>query len=189
MAYINVDNNLPGIRGLMAFRPETAEALGALANVLLRDSEGLSPAERELIATHVSYLNDCFYCHHSHGEIAAYYLDGDRELVEKVRTDYSHAPISEKLKALLRVAAKVQQGGKAVGSEDIALARAEGASDKEIHDTVLIAAAFCMFNRYVDGLGAYTPTDLSSYQPRAKQVAEKGYGNHIFSLQQPAATK
>ena len=186
MPHIELNNDLPGIRGLMAFRPETAEPMGVLANLLLRDSEGLSPAERELIATHVSYLNDCFYCHNSHGEIACYYLGGDRDLVDKVRKDYEHAPVSDKLKSLLRVAGKVQQGGKKVTKEDIELARKAGATDMDIHDTVLIAAAFCMFNRYVDGLGATTPTDLSSYPPRAKQVAENGYGNHIFTRPQPS---
>ena len=102
MPYINVKNNLPGIRGLLAFRPETADPLGALANILLRDTDGLIPTERELIATHVSYLNDCFYCYHSHGEIACYYLGGDRELVDQVRKDYQQASISPKLKSLLK---------------------------------------------------------------------------------------
>jgi uncharacterized peroxidase-related enzyme len=189
MPHINVDNSLAGIRGLMAFRPETAEPMGALANVLLKDTKGLSPAERELIATHVSYLNDCFYCHHSHGAIACIYLDGNSELVDQVRKDYQHAPISEKLKSLLNIAGKVQKGGKYVTDEDVECARKLGATDKDIHDTVLIAAAFCMFNRYVDGLAANTPTDLSTYPPRAKQVAEKGYGNHIFSQMQPVAEK
>jgi uncharacterized peroxidase-related enzyme len=187
MTHIDVKNDLPGIRGLMAFRPETAEPMGALANALLKDEDGLSPAERELIATHVSFLNDCFYCHHSHGEIACHYLDGNRELVDQVKSDYQHAAISDKLKALLSIAAKVQQSGKSVTEEDIAGARNNGATDKDIHDTVLIAAAFCMFNRYVDGLAATTPTDLSTYPPRAKQVAEFGYGKHIFSILQPNA--
>ena len=185
MPYIEVNNDFAGIRGLMAFRPETAEPLGMLANLLLRDTEGLSPADRELIATHVSYLNDCFYCHNSHGEIACYYLDGDRELVDQVRKNYQEAPISDKLKALLNIAGKVQKSGKAVLPEDVEKARAAGATDRDIHDTVLIAAAFCLFNRYVDGLGATTPTDLSTYAPRAKQIAEKGYGTHIFSSPQP----
>lgn len=185
MPYIEVNNDYPGIRGLMAFRPETAGPLGELANILLRDTDGLSPAERELIATHVSYLNDCFYCHNSHGEIACCYLDGDRELVDQVRKDYQNAPISDKLKALLAIAGKVQKSGKSVQPEDVERARQQGATDKDIHDTVLIAAAFCLFNRYVDGLGATTPTDLSTYPPRARQIAEKGYGNHIFSSPQP----
>src|SRR3954468_8304178 len=185
MPHIDVQNDLPGIRSLLAFRPETAEPLGELAEILLRDTQGLSRAERELIATYVSYLNDCFYCHNSHGEIACYYLAGNRDLVNRVRENYSAAPISNKLKALLQIAEKVQQSGKAVTVDDIEHARNNGATDRDIHDTVLIAAAFCMFNRYVDGLAANTPTDISTYPPRAKQVAENGYGSHIYSVQQP----
>ncbi len=186
MPYIDVDENLPGIRSLLAFSPATAEAMGALTNLLLRGNDGLSMAERELIATHVSYLNDCFYCHQSHGEIAVCYLNGDRQLVNQVKADYPNAPVSDKLKSLLSIAASVQQGGKHVSPHQIEMAKALGATDKDIHDTVLIAAAFCMFNRYVDGLAANTPTDLSTYPPRAKQVAEHGYGNHVFSTTQPA---
>jgi len=185
MPYIKVDETLPGIRSLMAFRPETAEPLGALAEILLRDTEGLSPAERELIATYVSYLNDCFYCHHSHGEIAACYLDDDRDLVNAVRRNYMEAPISEKLKSLLQIAGKVQKSGKSVLPQDIENARQQGASDRDIHDTVLIAAAFCLFNRYVDGLASVAPQDLSTYAPRARQIVENGYGPHIYSKVQP----
>src|SRR5678809_765164 len=168
MPHIDFKNDLPGIRSALAYSPQTAEPLGALAEILLRSDEGLTRAERELIATYVSYLNDCFYCHHSHGEIACIYLDGDRDLVEQVRKDYTKAPISEKLKSLLAVAAKVQQGGKHVTGEDIQRAKDNGASDNDIHDTVLIAAAFCMFNRYVDGLATTTPTDMSTYPLRAR---------------------
>jgi len=185
MPHIAVNNELAGIRGLMNFRPETAGPLGELANVLLRDTNGLSPADRELIATYVSYLNDCFYCHNSHGAIACIYLDGNMDLVDAVRRDPEQAPVSDKLKALLAIAGKVQKSGRAVQTADIERARDAGATDKDIHDTVLIAAAFCLFNRYVDGLAANTPTDLSTYPPRARQVAERGYGKHIFSLQQP----
>jgi uncharacterized peroxidase-related enzyme len=135
---------------------------------------------------YVSYLNDCFYCHHSHGEIACIYLGGDRELVEQVRKDYTQAAISDKLKSLLAIATKVQQGGKFVTAEDITNAKENGADDKDIHDTVLIAAAFCMFNRYVDGLATTTPTDMSSYPLRAQQVADNGYGSHVYLSKQPA---
>jgi uncharacterized peroxidase-related enzyme len=185
MPHINVDENLPGIRSLMAFSPGTATPMGELANLLLRSDDGLSMAERELIAAHVSYLNDCFYCHQSHGAIAVCYLDGNNELVEQVKKDYAHADISDKLKALLDIAGSVQKGGKYVTSLQIDHARILGATDKDIHDTVLIAAAFCMFNRYVDGLAANTPANLSTYPLRAKQIAERGYGNYIFLVQQP----
>jgi len=157
MPHIKVDPDLPGIRSLMAFRPETAEPMSKLANLLLRNNEGLSMADSELIATYVSYLNDCFYCQQSHGAIAACYLN-DEALVEAVKENYQHADIPDKLKALLAIAGSVQKGGKHVTQEQIERARELGATDKEIHDTVLIAAAFCMFNRYVDGLAAHTPT-------------------------------
>jgi uncharacterized peroxidase-related enzyme len=185
MPHINVDKNLPGIRSLMAFSPDTATPMGELANLLLRSNEGLSMADRELIATHVSYLNDCFYCQQSHGAIAVCYLDGNTDLVEQVKNDYPHADIPDKLKALLSIAASVQKGGRFVTPVQVEAARKLGATDMDIHDTVLIAAAFCMFNRYVDGLGSYTPADLSTYPPRARQIAENGYGNHIFSNKQP----
>jgi uncharacterized peroxidase-related enzyme len=187
MPHINVDKDLPGIRSLMAFSPQTAAPMGELANLLLRTSDSLSMADRELIATHVSYLNDCFYCQHSHGAIAVCYLDGNTGLVDQVRTGDSSAAVSDKLKALLSIAASVQKGGKFVTPEQIETAKQLGATDSDIHDTVLIAAAFCMFNRYVDGLASNTPADLSSYPLRAKQIAEKGYGNHIFSERQPVA--
>ena len=175
------------MRALMAFSPETASPMGELANLLLRSNEGLSMAERELIGTYVSYLNNCFYCQQSHGAIAVCYLDGDTDLVEQVKTNYPQAAISDKLKALLSIAGSVQKGGKSVTTEQIEAAKKLGATDKDIHDTVLIAAAFCMFNRYVDGLASPTPTDLSSYPLRAKQIAERGYGNHIFSEAQPVS--
>ncbi len=161
MPYINVNKNLPGIRSLMAFRPETAAPLGALAEILLHtETPTLSLADRELIGTYVSYLNDCFYCHHSHGEIAVCYLDGDRDLVDAVRTNYQEANITDKLKSLLQIAGKVQQSGKSVKQEDIDNAKKLGATDLDIPDTVLIAAAFCLFNRYVDGLASVAPKDL-----------------------------
>ena len=91
MPHIDFKNDLPGIRSALAYSPKTAEPIGELAEILLRSDEGLTRAERELIATYVSYLNDCFYCHHSHGEIACIYLNGNRELVDQVRNDYSTA--------------------------------------------------------------------------------------------------
>lgn len=187
MPHIKVNEDLPGIRSLMAFSPETAAPMGELANLLLRTNEGLSMAERELIATYVSHLNDCFYCQHSHGAIVTCYLHDDNELVNEVIKDLDHAPVSEKLRALLHIAGSAQKGGKYVTPEQVETAKKFGATDKDIHDTVLITAAFCMFNRYVDGLASKTPADLSSYPLRARQIAENGYGNHIFQNKQPVA--
>ena len=133
----------------MAFRPETARPINELVDILLQGPHTLSRGERELIATFVSEQNDCRYCQTIHGAIAAYHLHGDEQLVVKVKSDPQGAPISDKLKALLTIAGKTAESGKAVTPEDIARARAHGATDLEIHDAVLIAAVFCMCNRYV----------------------------------------
>jgi len=175
MPHIPLSPDLPGIRAAMAFRPETAGPLNALVEILLRGPNTLTPGERELIATYVSSRNCTHYCHSIHGAIAAAHLGGNEDLVRQVKVDYMQADIGPKLKALLNIAGKVQQDGKLVTSADVAAARKEGASDLEIHDTVLIAAAFCMYNRYVDGLGTDQPVDPAFYRERGKRVARDGY--------------
>ncbi len=175
MPHIKLAEDLPGIRGAMAFRPETALPLNELVEVLLRGPSTLTPGERELIATYVSSQNDCFYCQTIHGAIATHHLGGNEQLVLDTKRDYKTAAVSNKLKALLAIAGKVQKGGKNVLSDDIERARREGATDIEIHDTVLIAAAFCMYNRYVDGLATWAPTDPEFYRARGAKVAKEGY--------------
>lgn len=178
MAHIELPEGLPGIRGPMALRPETSKPLNDLAEVLLRGPSTLSRGDRELIATYVSHLNDCFYCQNAHGALAQHYLECDMTFIDGVKQNADGSPISDKLKALLAIAASVQKGGKHVTTGQISTARASGATDLEIHDTVLIAAAFCMFNRYVDGLGTWAPQDRMFYVNRAKARAEEGYGNY-----------
>ena len=175
MAYIQLPDGLPGIRGAMAFRPETAKPLNELVEILLHAPNSLTPGERELIATYVSSENDCYYCQTIHGAIAAASLNDDESLVRRVKHDFENADITPKLKALLVIAGQVQKGGKYVTGEAVAKARALGATDIEIHDTVLIAAAFCMYNRYVDGLGTTQPRDEAMYRERGKRVAREGY--------------
>ncbi len=181
MAYIELPvaaelgREFPGIVGLMTFRPETAGPLNELVNVLLRGESTLTRGERELIATHVSWRNDCFFCQTIHGAVAAAQLGHDEDLVHTVKTDWIHADISSKMKALLHIAGKVQLGGKQVTESDVAAARDQGATDLEIHDTVLIAAVFCMCNRYVDGLGAWAPPQIEIYRARAAEIVEHGY--------------
>jgi uncharacterized peroxidase-related enzyme len=159
----------------MAFRPQTAQPLNDLVDVLLRGPHTLSRGERELIATYVSAENDCRYCQTIHGAIAAHHLDGDEDLVVKVKTDFRQAAISDKLKALLVIAGKTAKGGKLVTAADIDDARQHGATDLEIHDTVLIAAFFCLCNRYVDALATWAPDDPDFYRQRAALVAVHGY--------------
>ena len=181
MAYINVPEGVPGIRSLVLFRPETGKPLYELAQVLLRGESPLTPAERELIAAHVSSRNNCRFCMESHAAAARCLLDDRRGIVDELLSDPEQADLSPKMKALLRIAGKVQVSGKQVTPEDVAAARSEGAGDRDIHDTVLIAAAFSLFNRYVDGLGSWTPTEAAAYEEMGKRMA----GGYVLP-QQPA---
>jgi uncharacterized peroxidase-related enzyme len=175
----------PGIVGLFAHRPDTARPMQLLAETLLRGpfAEGstLNRGERELIAAVVSTRNEGTFCASSHAAFAAAQLEGGREVVEAARRDPATAPLSSKMRALLAVAEQVQRGGRHVTDEAVATARAEGATDVDIHDAVLIAAAFCMFTRYVDGLGAITPTDPRAYEAMARIVIQQGYVRSIVS--------
>jgi len=175
MPHITLTDGVPGILGPMLFRPETAKPLNQLAETLLRAPNSLSAGERELIATYVSSQNDCFFCQTIHGAVAAHHLQGNEALVAETKLAPEKAPISVKLKALLAIAGKVQKGGKHVQPADIERARQEGATDIEIHDTVLIAAAFCMYNRYVDGLATWAPVDQGLYRQQAARLATEGY--------------
>lgn len=175
MAYINVPEGVPGIRSLVMFRPESGQYLYELAQVLLRGPSPLTEAEREMIAAYVSSRNNCNFCYKSHAAAARCLLGEDEYLMDNVlKNDFSEG-ISEKMQALLNIAGKVQQSGKRVTQDDIDSARAVGATDMDIHDTVLIAATFSMFNRYVDGLNSFTPENNDEYIPMGKRMVEKGY--------------
>ena len=178
MAHIDLgldEREHPGIRGLLQYRPDTAKPLSELAEVLLRGPHPLSEGERELIAAYVSALNDCHFCTCVHAAHAEVRLDGAMPLVDVLRADLDSADVSDKLRALLRIAGAVQRGGLQVTGELVAAARDAGASDLEIHDTVLIAAAFCMYNRYVDGLGTYAPGPPEVYLARVRTLAAHSY--------------
>ncbi len=189
MPHIDLPAGYPGVRSLFMYSPATALPLNNLVQVLLHDADSstLTPGERELIATYTSSLNECKYCANTHGAIAKYQLGGDEHAVKNLLAKNVEATeVSNKLKALLHIAAKVQEGGRNVTEEDIAEARNEGATDKEIHDAVLIAAVFCMFNRYVDGLATWAPDDASVYDAIGKQRATEGYMTKPFVIKQPA---
>ena len=175
MAHIKVEEGVPGIRSLVLFRPETGKHLYELAQVLLRGESPLTEAERELIAAYVSHRNDCMFCRDSHAAASRCLFGEEKNIVDDVLTNMQRSKVSDKMKALLNIAGKVQILGKEVTSEDIAAARSFGANDREIHDTVLIAATFCMFNRYVDGLASFTPTDAATYEEMGKRMAKNGY--------------
>src|SRR4026207_1214134 len=180
MAYIQLPEELPGIRGPMAFRPETAKPMNALAEILLRDDNTLTRGERELIGAYVSFLNDCFFCHNVHGALAQHYMQCDMQFIDDIKKDFRSTLLSKKMKSLLSIAGSVQKSGRQVSASQIEEAKSAGATDKEIHDTVLIAAAFCMFNRYVDGLATWAPTERQVYIDRAPMRAEEGYADLDF---------
>lgn len=175
MPHIETGNDLPGIVGLMAHRPDTAAPLNQLADALLRAPSSLRPGERELIAAYVSELNETRFCADSHSAFAAAQLDGGQDLVAAVLTDPDRAPVSGRLRALLRIAAEVRAAARPVPDEMIAAARAEGADDTDLHDTVLIAAAFCMYNRYVNCLATELPEDAAHYTDSARRIVHHGY--------------
>lgn len=180
MAYIDLgssEEQFPGLIGLLLSYPKTGRLLLELADVLLRAPHSLSTGARELIAAYVSGLNECKFCCSAHSAIAYAEFPNGSQLVDQVRADLDHAEISDKLRSLLRIAGAVQDSGCSVTSEMVGSARSLGAADSEIHDTVLIAAAFCMINRYVDGLGTFAPDDPESYALIAQGIVQKGYLN------------
>jgi uncharacterized peroxidase-related enzyme len=179
MAFIELNNNFPGIVGLMKYRPDTAKPLNELAEILLRGPSTLTSAEREIIASYVSYQNECHFCHSSHGAAAAHHLDGNLDLLDDIKKNFQKTDVSPKLRKLLAIAKKVQILGNKVTKEDIDAAKNEGATDREIHDTVLITAAFCMYNRYVDGLGTWAPEEKEAYNETGKMLANEGYLDSI----------
>lgn len=179
MAHINLPEGEPGIVGLMVAYREAEKPLNALGNAIMCGPSSLTTAEREMIATHVSNGNECYFCTNSHAAVTRELLGGKAPLVDRVLCDFEHAEIDPKLRALLVIAGKVRVDGRSVTPEDVARARAAGADDKAIHDTVLIAAMFCMFNRYVDGLGTWAPRDSAVYEAVGKRIATKGYGSRF----------
>lgn len=174
MPHIDLPEGVPGILGPMKKYPESAQALTELAETILRGPSPLTPGERELIAAYTSARNDCTFCMRSHSATAGELLN-DKALVKQVKADPETAPISDKMKALLAISAKVQDTDSEVSEADVDRASEDGATDEAIHDTVLVTAAFCMYNRYVDGLATWTPDDEDLYAKHGKELATEGY--------------
>ena len=174
MPYIPLEEHLPGITGLLEYSKDTAAPIRELTQILLRGSSTLTEGDRELIATLVSNRNECKFCTTAH-TAAADILLGEGNTSAKVKQDITTAPVSDKMKALLTIAAQVQQSGNNVTPGSIQKAKDEGATDIEIHDTVLIAALFCLYNRYVDGLSTVTPSDPAFYKGLGQRLKDHGY--------------
>lgn len=175
MPYISVEEHLPGITGLLEYRKDSAQPIRELTQILLRGPSTLTEGERELIAAVVSHKNQCRFCTTAHTAAADRYYDNNSGIAEKAKKDIESAPLSEKMKALLTIAWLVQQGGERVTPEAIKRARRAQATDIEIHDTVLIASLFCLYNRYVDGLSTVAPTDPQFYEGLAERLVNHGY--------------
>jgi uncharacterized peroxidase-related enzyme len=174
MPHISLATHLPGITGLLEYRTDTALPIRELTQILLRGESSLSEAERELIATVVSHGNGCRFCTTAH-TAAADLLLGESDTAKAVKHNPATALVSDKMKALLDIARRVQQSGKRVTAEAVAVARQQGATDREIHDTVLIASLFCLYNKYVDGLASTTPDDPAFYRQLAERIVHHGY--------------
>ena len=175
MPHIDLSEDLPGILGPMKKYPNTGGLISKLVQEVLRGPSPLEPGQREMIAAYTSARNDCTFCEGAHSATAGELLR-DKALVEQVKAEVEAAPISDKMKALLAISAKVQEDARDVSDEDVARARQEGATDKAIHDTVLITAVFSMCNRYVDGLDTPVPDDKEEYAEHGKALADEGYG-------------
>lgn len=180
MAHIQLPEGLLGIIGPMTAYPNSAKPLNLLAETLLcRGTDGFSKAERETVASYVSYLNDCIFCSESHGAVADVHWQRPG-MARKIWSNVEAAPISDRLKSYLKLAAKVQKSGRAVQGEDIDEVRKLGATDEDIHDVILIAAAFCLYNRYVDGLATMAPPrGDAAYVKIGEGLAASGYINAI----------
>jgi uncharacterized peroxidase-related enzyme len=174
MPYISVEEHLPGITGLLEYRRDSAQPIRELTQLLLRGPSTLTEGERELIATIVSHNNECKFCTTAH-TAAADLLLGECDTTAKIKQDIETSPVSEKMKALLTIARQVQKSGKNVTDASILRAKEAGATDLEIHDTVLIAALFCLYNRYVDGLSTVAPADPTFYKGLADRIVHHGY--------------
>lgn len=175
MSYIKLKEYFPGIVGLIFYKRSTGVGLTRFAQAALRGPSPLSVKERELIATYVSSLNECQFCMDSHGAVVNELAKDGGHMIKCAIENVDSPEISSKMRALLNIAGKVQKSGRAVTAEDIEAARSKGATDEEIHDAVYVAAAFCFFNRYVDGLGTIPMKSAAGYAESARMLLKFGY--------------
>jgi uncharacterized peroxidase-related enzyme len=176
--------DVPGILTALRLTPELGIHLRGLADELLvNDFQGatLVRAEREMLATAVSAANDCFYCMDSHGAFATALLElsGATErvpLVDGIKLGSSDG-FDDKMRALLHIARTVRGEPRELTATDVAAAHAAGATDADVQLAVLIAAAFSMYNRMVEGFRAKTPPTAEVYRDRATEIAAHGYSD------------
>lgn len=180
MPHVELNPNLPGITALFDRFSDHGSVLSELAERLLRGPSKLSQTQRELIAAAVSRQNDCLFCCESHAAAArASGSSEDQVLIDATLPEGAVDPTAHpdlKLRSLLEIALATAKGGQQVTSSLVEAARKHGADDTEIHDAILIAAAFCMFNRYVDGHATVAPErGAAAYVGMGQRLANQGY--------------
>jgi uncharacterized peroxidase-related enzyme len=174
--------DVPGIGVAMRLTPGLGIHLRGLADeVLVNDYPGatLRRHEREMLATAVSAANDCFFCMDSHGAFAAALLEREsvthlEPLIDVIKTGASDG-LDAKMRALLHIARTVRDQPRQLGETDVTAAIAAGATDADVQLAILIASAFSMYNRLVDGFRARTAPSPEAYRERATEIAEHGY--------------
>jgi uncharacterized peroxidase-related enzyme len=174
----------PGILTAIRLTPGLGVHLRGLADELLVNEfpgATIERAEREMLATAVSAGNDCFYCMDSHGAFATALLEADGStdrigLIDTIKLGSSDG-LDPKMTALLHIARTVRQDALGLTDADVAAAREAGATDADVQLAVLIAAAFSMYNRIVDGFRAATPPVTAAYRDRAREIASHGYSD------------
>jgi uncharacterized peroxidase-related enzyme len=175
MPHIALPIDVPGIRGPLAFRPDAAKHLLGLAETILRQPASLESGERETIAAWTSYLNGCAFCMKSHAAAARAWLGAERSTaLDHLLATEDASGFTPKMQALLALSRALQGCVLGVTPEHVERARAAGAGDQDIHDTVLITAAFCMYNRYIEGLGTRQAAD-HEYEPMGRRLRDQGY--------------
>jgi uncharacterized peroxidase-related enzyme len=174
----------PGILTALRLTPNLGIHLRGLADELLVNEfpgTTLVRAEREMLATATSAANDCFYCMDSHGAFATALLEGageaERVPLIDVLKDKSSDGFDDKMRALLHIARTVRGEPRDLTAADVAAAHAAGASDADVQLAVLIASAFSMYNRFVEGFRARTPPSAEVYRDRAGEIAAHGYSD------------
>jgi uncharacterized peroxidase-related enzyme len=174
--------DVPGIGVAMRLTPGLGVHLRGLADELLvNDFPGatLQRYEREMLATAVSAANDCFFCMDSHGAFVHALLEreGTTELapVIDVIKHGSSDGLDDRMQALLEIARTVRRDPLELTVADVEAATAAGATDADVQLAVLIASAFSMYNRLVDGFRAATAPTTEAYRARAGEIAEHGY--------------
>jgi uncharacterized peroxidase-related enzyme len=176
--------DVPGILAAIRLTPGLGVHLRGLADELLVNAfpgATISRGEREMLATAVSAENDCFYCMDSHGAFATAVFErsgatGLEALIDGIKLGSSDG-VDEKMQALLHIARVVRRDSRELTASDVAAAKTAGASDADVQLAVLIASAFSMYNRMVDGFRAKTPPTAEAYRARAAEIAEHGYSS------------